>query len=126
SSPPPSPRLRPLPTRRSSDLECAPELDALLATRRPRARSESTIWLAHVVVVEGETVGGLQWETDRGRFLGRGRGIRTPTSVIDGRSLSNTVGAVLDPIVSLRRRVRLPPGPSGHVTFSPLVAPSSQ
>src|SRR3989441_7942698 len=72
--------------------ECAPELDALLATRRPRARSESTIWLAHVVVVEGETVGGLQWETDRGRFLGRGRGIRTPTSVIDGRSLSNTVG----------------------------------
>src|SRR2546427_405391 len=67
--------------------ECAPELDALLATRRPRARSESTIWLAHVVVVEGETVGGLQWETDRGRFLGRGRGIRTPTSVIDGRTL---------------------------------------
>src|SRR5437899_3324180 len=106
--------------------ECAPELDALLATRRPRARSESTIWLAHVVVVEGETVGGLQWETDRGRFLGRGRGIRTPTSVIDGRSLSNTVGAVLDPIVSLRRRVRLPPGTSVHVTFSTLVAPSRQ
>jgi len=106
--------------------ECAPELDALLATRRPRARSESTIWLAHVVVVEGETVGGLQWETDRGRFLGRGRGIRTPTSVIDGRSLSNTVGAVLDPIVSLRRRVRLPPGTSVRVTFSTLVAPSRE
>src|SRR2546430_536836 len=63
--------------------ECAPELDALLATRRPRARSESTIWLAHVVVVEGETVGGLQWETDRGRFLGRGRGIRTPRPSTD-------------------------------------------
>ncbi|TMB10289.1 MAG: glycosyl transferase, partial [Deltaproteobacteria bacterium] len=106
--------------------ECAPELDALLATRRPRARSEATIWLAHVVVVEGETVGGLQWETDRARFLGRGRGIRTPASVIDGRSLSNTVGAVLDPIVSLRRRVRLPPGTSVHVTFSTLVAPSRQ
>jgi cyclic beta-1,2-glucan synthetase len=106
--------------------ECAPELDTLLATRRPRARSESTIWLAHVVVVEGETVGGLQWETDRARFLGRGRGIRTPASVIDGRSLSNTVGAVLDPIVSLRRRVRLPPGTSVHVTFSTLVAPSRE
>src|SRR5260370_26703009 len=106
--------------------EYAPELDALLATRRPRARSEPTIWLAHVVVVEGETVGGLEWETDRARFLGRGRGIRTPASVIDGRPLSNSVGAVLDPIVSLRRRVRLPPGTSVHVTFSTLVAPSRE
>ncbi len=31
-------------------------------------------------------------------------------SVIDGRPLSNTAGSVLDPIFSLRRRVRLAPG----------------
>ena len=106
--------------------ECAPEFDALLATRRPRSHSEPQVWLAHVVVVEGETVGDLQWETDRARFLGRGRGIRTPLSVIDGRSLSNTVGSVLDPIVSLRRRVRLRPGTTARVTFSTLVAPSRE
>src|SRR5439155_11905207 len=89
-----------------------PEADALLATRRPRARTETPIWVAHVVAVEGKTVGGVQWETDRARFLGRGHGIRTPRAVTDGQSLSNTIGAVLDPIVSLRRRVRLPPGES--------------
>jgi len=44
-------------------------------------------------------------------------------SVIDGHPLSNTVGAVLDPIVSLRRRVRLAPGASARVTFSTLIAP---
>ena len=55
----------------------------------------------------------LQFETDRARFLGRGRGIRTPVSVIDGRPLSNTVGTVLDPIFSLRRRVRIPAGRHG-------------
>jgi len=104
--------------------ECAPELDALLVTRRPRARGEAPVWLAHVVVVEGDTVGGPQWETDRARFLGRGRGVRTPLSVIDGRELSNTVGPVLDPIVSLRRRVRLEPGTGARVTFSTLIAPS--
>jgi cyclic beta-1,2-glucan synthetase len=103
-----------------------PELDALLATRRPRSRDEPQIWLAHVVVVEGETVGALQWETDRARFLGRGRGIRTPLSMTRGRALSNTVGAVLDPIVSLRRRVRLPPGSTVRVTYSTLVAPSRE
>ena len=104
--------------------EFAPELGALLATRRPRSHGEPQVWAAHVVVAEGETVGELQYETDRARFLGRGRGIRTPMSVIDGHPLSNTVGAVLDPIVSLRRRVRLAPGASARVTFSTLIAPS--
>ena len=104
----------------------ASELDTLLATRRPRSRDERHIWLAHVVVVEGETVGGVEWETDRARFLGRGQGIRTPRAVIGGQPLSNPVGAVLDPIVSLRRRVRLPPGTTVRVTFSTLVAPSRE
>jgi cyclic beta-1,2-glucan synthetase len=104
--------------------EFAPELGALLATRRPRSHGEPQIWAAHVVVAEGETVGELQYETDRARFLGRGRGIRTPMSVIDGHPLSNTIGAILDPIVSLRRRVRLAPGATARVTFSTLVAPS--
>jgi cyclic beta-1,2-glucan synthetase len=66
----------------------------------------------------------LQFETDRARFLGRGRGIRTPMSVIDGLPLSNTTGAVLDPIVSLRRCMRLAPGATARVTFSTLVAAS--
>ena len=104
--------------------EFAPELGALLATRRPRSAGESQVWVAHVIVAEGETVGELEYETDRARFLGRGRTIRTPMSVIDGRPLSNTVGAVLDPIVSLRRRVRLAPGGTARVTFSTLIAPS--
>ena len=67
-------------------------------------------------------MGGVQYETDRARFLGRGRGIRTALSVIDGRPLSNTAGSVLDPIFSLRVRVRLAPGSTARVTFSTVVA----
>ncbi len=100
------------------------ELGALLATRRPRSHAESQVWAVHVVVAEGETVGEVEYETDRSRFLGRGRGIRTPMSVIDGHPLSNTAGAVLDPIMSLRRCVRLAPGASARVTFSTLIASS--
>jgi cyclic beta-1,2-glucan synthetase len=106
--------------------ECLPHLDTLLATRRARSRGETPVWLAHVVVVEGQSVGALQWETDRARFLGRGRTIRTPASVIDGQPLSGTVGAVLDPVVSLRRCVRLRPGETARVIFSTLVAASRE
>ncbi len=95
---------------------------ALLAKRRPRAPGAPEIWAAHLTVVEGETVGDVQFETDRGRFLGRGQGLRTAVAITEGWPLSNTVGAVLDPIFSLRRRVRLPRGATANVTFWTLVA----
>jgi cyclic beta-1,2-glucan synthetase len=104
--------------------EWVADLGALLATRRARSAEDPSIWAAHTVVVEGQSGGGTQYETDRGRFLGRGRGIRTPMSVIDGRPLSNTAGSVLDPIFSLRRRIRLAPRESARLIFSTLVGAS--
>src|SRR5215213_3012006 len=47
--------------------------NALLAHRRQRSHEDRPIWGVHVVVAEGELVGAVQYETDRGRFLGRGR-----------------------------------------------------
>ncbi len=104
--------------------EYVAELGVILATRRPRSAGELPVWAAHLAVVEGEIVGTRQFETDRARFLGRGRRIRTPISVIDGGRLSNTAGSVLDPIFSLRCCVRLPPRATVRVGFWTLVAPS--
>ena len=104
--------------------ESVPNRAALLATRRRQTPKDAEIWLAHVVAVQGETIGDLEWETDRAQFLGRGRKVRAPQAQMDGAHLSNTVGSVLDPIISLRRRVRIPPGETVHATFSTLVASS--
>ena len=104
--------------------ECDPTRNMLLVVRRPRARDESSPWLGHVVTVDGETVGALEWETDRAQFLGRGRTIRDAVSVTGGHALSGTMGTVLDPIMSLRRRVRILPGQCAAVTFATMVAAS--
>jgi cyclic beta-1,2-glucan glucanotransferase len=108
------------------ETEFVPEIGALLATRRPRSAEDRSVWLAHVAMVDGETVDALQYESDRARFMGRGRGIRTPLSVIDGGPLSNTAGRVLDPIVSLRQRVVIPSGGVVRLVFTTLVAPSRE
>jgi len=97
---------------------------AILATRRRRSPGEPEIWAAHLAVVEGEAIGEPEIETDRARFLGRGREVRTPMAVMDGLPLSNTVGIVLDPVFALRRRVRVPPGRTVHVAFWTMVASS--
>ena len=106
------------------ETEFVPELGTLLATRRPRSAVEPQVWLAHLVEVEGETVGPLQYESDRAAFLGRCREVRTALSVVDGGHLSNTSGTVLDPIVSLRHRVAIPAGGTVNLVFTTLVAPS--
>ena len=108
------------------ETEFVSELGTLLATRRPRSAVEPRVWLAHLVQVEGKTVGPLQYESDRARFLGRGREPRTALSVVDGGLLSNTVGTVLDPVVSLRHRVAIPAGGTVHLTFATLVATSRE
>ena len=63
------------------ETEYRAELGAILATRRRRAPSEPEIWAAHLAVVDGGAVGKPEVETDRARFLGRGRGVRTAIAV---------------------------------------------
>jgi len=100
--------------------------NALLAHRRRRSSDERPVWGIHVVVVEGDSVGGTQYETDRGRFLGRGRTASNPIAVMEDRPLSNTTGAVLDPVFSLRRRVRIQPNQTVSCSFSTAVAHSRE
>ncbi|MDP9202491.1 MAG: carbohydrate-binding protein [Gemmatimonadota bacterium] len=94
---------------------------ALLATRRPRSATEAAIWCAHVVACGPEAVGKVTCETDRARFVGRGRSVRNAAALDEGAELTGTVGAVLDPIFSLRVRVRIPAGASAHVAFTTFV-----
>ena len=97
----------------------------LLCRRRPRSPGEKTAFAAHAMGVSGTSLGGVQHETDRARFLGRGRSPRAPAVLVEDRPLSDTTGAVLDPIFSLRHRVRVPAGHSVQLVFATSVADSA-
>jgi cyclic beta-1,2-glucan synthetase len=107
------------------ETEYHPECAALLCHRRPRAADEPGAWAVHVLSLEGRTQGPVEWETDRARFLGRGRGPEDPQAM-DGRSLSGTTGFVLDPVVSLRQRIRLAPGGFMRLSFATGMASSRE
>jgi len=102
--------------------EYLPDVGAILATRRKRASSDPEIWAAHLTVIEGEAVGAPEFETDRARFLGRSHTVRAPIAIMDSRPLSNSIGAVLDPIFSIRRRIRVAPGATVRVAFWTIAA----
>ncbi|PYO38976.1 MAG: hypothetical protein DMD33_20290, partial [Gemmatimonadetes bacterium] len=84
-----------------------PESDALMCVRRPRSGTDR-LYLIHVLSGRGRLGGATEYETDRGRFIGRGGDVDRPIALDTTAPLSNTTGPVLDPIVSLRQSVPQP------------------
>jgi cyclic beta-1,2-glucan synthetase len=92
------------------ETEMLPEHGALLARRRPRGHGESEVWLVQLLTSDGEHDDPLEFDTSRESFVGRGRDLRAPAALRPGEKLARNLGRVLDPALSMRRRVRLLPG----------------
>ncbi|MBA3602754.1 MAG: protein ndvB [Parachlamydiaceae bacterium] len=100
------------------ETEALPEFYGLLAFRRLRSPEEQPLWAVHSISSSIEYSDNIQFETDRNKFIGRGNSLRDPAAMHG--DLSNSVGTVLDPIFSLRRRVLIEPG--RRVQFSLITA----
>jgi len=92
----------------------------LLARRRPRSEQEQHPWMMHALIGPGA----LHVETDRARFLGRGRTLARPLALTSSAPLSGTNGNVLDPVFSLRRVLRLEVDERVDVTLLLATAPT--
>ncbi|HEY3587759.1 MAG TPA: carbohydrate-binding protein, partial [Myxococcaceae bacterium] len=108
------------------ETEWHPWCSALMATRRPRTSTERRLWCMHVVAVGDDVLEPVSYESDRSRFIGRGRSTRAPAALDPGAALSGTTGAVIDPIFAIRVKVSLQPGRSTTVAFTTLVAASRE
>ncbi|HSM30335.1 MAG TPA: glucoamylase family protein, partial [Woeseiaceae bacterium] len=98
--------------------EILPDRQAILCTRRPRTPGEQVPWMFHLLAAPGVVADDPSYETDRARFIGRGRTAANPL-VLDNSerppALSNTAGPVLDPVVAIRRMLTLAPDESASV-----------
>ncbi len=92
--------------------EIVPARRTILCTRRPRSATEQTPWMFQLLAPQGVVLGTPSFETDRTRFLGRGRTIAAPIALTGDAPLSGSEGSVLEPIVAIRCQVALDPGES--------------
>ncbi len=90
---------------------------AILCTRRPRSKGETTPWMLHMVAKETVEEDQFSFETDRLKFIGRGRTAANPVAMTGEMMLSDSEGYVLDPIVSIRCIVTIEPGETSRVSF---------
>ncbi|MFK2875630.1 GH36-type glycosyl hydrolase domain-containing protein [Rhodanobacter hydrolyticus] len=104
--------------------EWAADAGALLVTRRPRTPDETRMWAAHAMTLEDGAPGAEAHESDRMRFLGRGHTLHDALAMRAGATLSNRTGCMLDPVLSVRRRVKLAPGEHISLCFWTALADS--
>jgi cyclic beta-1,2-glucan synthetase len=123
-APPAADQAHPAFSKLFIETEYLPEAGAIFATRRRRAPDEPEVWAAQLSVLEGNAVGPIEIETDRARFIGRGRDVRSPLGLVDKRTLGNSAGVVLDATFTMRRRFFIEPGATASIAFWTIVAES--
>lgn len=98
----------------------------IIANRRPRSKGSKIPWIMQTIALEGKAIGTVQYETSRANFIGRGRDLSNPQAMDNDKQLNMTVGAVLDPIISMRVRVSIGKGETCRLAYTTAVGDSNE
>jgi cyclic beta-1,2-glucan synthetase len=85
-------------------------LECIIASRRPREADSKPIFAMQTICVNAGKTGKTEIETDRAKFIGRKKTLQNPSAMEDGKEMTNSVGAVLDPIMSQRFEIKIEKG----------------
>ena len=80
--------------------------DDNLIIKRVNKQLEDEIFLGTTFYTENETIGNLDFEIDKEKFMGR-ENIETPISVVESKKFSNSINTTIDPFVAFRRTVKI-------------------
>lgn len=104
--------------------EISSDKSVIYAWRNKRNPDDPDMQIAHLVTDSSNSDRPTEAETDRRRFLGRGRTIERAAAFDPGSTLSGSDGYTLDPVFALRRTVRVPAGKRVKVVFWTIAAPT--
>lgn len=102
------------------------ETNSLIGNRRPRAKGAKVPYIIHTIAGDENTEGAITYETSRINFIGRNRDLKSPKAMDNDSPLQNTTGIVLDPIMSIRARLRLEGGEEKEIYYLTAVGDSKE
>ena len=99
------------------------DTNTILVKRKQRDNKKEDIYLAVNLYTENKTVGDLEYELDKERFVGR-QNVELPLAIRDSIPLTSKPKITTDPIVAMRKTINIKP--SEKVTLNYIMAISSQ
>ena len=98
---------------------------SLLVERKAREKDGENLSLGVNLYTEDETIGDLEYEIDKEKFFGR-ENLFVPNMVKDSRPFSKNLGLVTDPMIAMKRTVRILPGKKVTLYFLMAVSHEKQ
>lgn len=98
----------------------------IFARRRKRAADDPNIHVTHFVTDVSGAVREAQAETSRRSFIGQGRSMRRPAAFDRDAQFTGSQGCVIDPVASIRCRVRIPAHKKTELIFWTFAAESKE
>ena len=99
------------------------DTNTILVKRKSRDEKESDMYMAVNLYTEDETVGDLEFELDKEKFIGR-HNIELPIAVESSFPLGRNLKRTTDPIIAMRRTINILP--SQKVTLNLIIAVSEE
>ncbi len=89
---------------------------SLVVKRKNREEKETQIYLAANLSTQSETIGDLEYEIEEEKLVGRGN-LDIPYMIKNSIPFSKKIGLVTEPIVALKRTIKVRPGEEAILDF---------
>lgn len=92
------------------------ETGSIIIERRNREANATKLYLGANLSTNSETIGDFEYEIDEEKFIGRGN-LGIPNMVKNSIPLSKKIGLVTEPIVALKRTIKIKPQEEAIIDF---------
>ncbi|MDD4035743.1 MAG: glucoamylase family protein, partial [Bacilli bacterium] len=89
--------------------EVEEKTSSLIFSRNSRTKDYTTYFVATRMFLDGEDNYPFEFETSREHFISRNNNVSNPDVILNKKPLSNSFGATLDPIMSIRKTIKIQP-----------------
>ncbi len=97
------------------------DTNTILVKRKARDERKSDVYMAVNLYTEDDTIGELEYEVDKEKFVGR-QNVELPIAVENSIPLGRKVQMTTDPIIAMRRTVKV--APEGKVVLNLIISVS--
>jgi len=84
------------------------ENNSILVRRRKRENHQKDIYLGVDLYTEAETVGDMEFEIDKEKFLGKGN-LNLPDMIKNSKPYSRSLSLVSEPTLAIKKTIKVPP-----------------
>ncbi len=89
--------------------EYNPDNGNFIIKRKRRMQNEEDYYLAVNLYTENETIGDIEYEIDKEKFIGKVN-LGLPETIESSKPLSSKIGLTIDPILAMKKSLKIPKG----------------